>query len=323
MRWKLDAKAPIAVTPAVSADRVVIGTLGGRVLGVDLAGAVAWSFDAHDRVYGSPLIVGDAAWVGVDGGALVSLALRDGKPRARVATKGDADGAAAPLGDGVVFCATRLVVALDARGRERWSWKAKRKHFTPPAITEDGDVIVAGQDDRVTRLSGRDGTVKWRALVDADADGGPAIADDGTIYAGTDGGEVIALEPHTGNVKWRRAVGGFVRGGITVARDGAVIVGVHGPKPAIVALDAYGGEIFRVVVPGTGAKEHGVRGGPIEDAEGTLVFGGQDDRVVALDRDGHERWSVRVDGDVDGTLALSEGVVYVATYGGSLYALGD
>jgi outer membrane protein assembly factor BamB len=322
VRWTLDVGAPIALTPAVSGDRVVLGTLGGKVLGVD-AGRIAWTFDARDRVYGSPLIVGDVAWVGVDGGSLVSLGVRDGKPRARATTKGDADGAPAPLGDGVVFCAAREVIALDGRGRERWTWKGKRKHLAPPAITDDGDVIVAGQDDRVTRLDGRDGTVKWRVDVGADADGGPSIADDGTIYVGTDGGEVIALEPLRGGVKWRRDVGGFVRGGITMARDGSVIVGTHGPKPAIVALDPFGGVRFRVAVPGTGAKEQGVHGGPIEDAEGTLVFGGQDDRVVALDRDGGTRWALKVDGDVDGTIALAEGVLYVATYGGSLLALAD
>jgi outer membrane protein assembly factor BamB len=53
-----------------------------------------------------------------------------------------------------------------------------------------------------------------------------------------------------------------------------------------------------------------------------VIFGSQDDRLYALERDGRMRWSVELGGDVDSSPALAEdGTIYVGTDDRRLYAL--
>jgi outer membrane protein assembly factor BamB len=77
-------------------------------------------------------------------------------------------------------------------------------------------------------------------------------------------------------------------------------------------------------IQGTGASEFGVHGGALEDDEGTLVFGSQDDRVYAVGPDGKLRWDFLTGGDVDAPLTLlADGTLLVGSDDGSVYALRD
>lgn len=175
------------------------------------------------------------------------------------------------------------------------------------------------------------GALVFRTSLGADVDCAPSIGADGTIYVGTDAGEVVALD-RTGAVRFRARVGGYVRGGLTLTRTGAVVAGTYGPAPRVVALDAAtGAERWSFAVPGTGAAEFGVHGSPLEDAEGNLYFGAQDDVVYALDPRGRLRWTFRTGADVDAPLVLGPvpggssesgpGVLYVGSDDGLLRAV--
>ncbi len=80
---------------------------------------------------------------------------------------------------------------------------------------------------------------------------------------------------------------------------------------------------FRFSVRGTGAPEFGIHGGPVEDAEGRLFFGAQDDNVYALTQEGALVWKFKTGGDVDAPLAITPGgLLLVGSDDGKLYALG-
>ena len=71
------AKAEAFTTPAVTADRVVVGSMDGFAYCLDRAdGKVVWSFKTDDSVL-SPVIAGDKV-VAVSGGTLYLLRLKDG-----------------------------------------------------------------------------------------------------------------------------------------------------------------------------------------------------------------------------------------------------
>jgi outer membrane protein assembly factor BamB len=54
-----------------------------------------------------------------------------------------------------------------------------------------------------------------------------------------------------------------------------------------------------------------------------VVFGSQDDRLYALDSEGHHRWSLELGGDVDSSPVLAaDGTLYVGSDDGRLYAIG-
>lgn len=322
--WTFPMGAPIAAAPAVADGLVIVSSLGGKVAAVSLDGKERWSRDLEERIYGAPLVQGDVVRVGVDKGKLVTLDARTGKVKATLEVDGDADTAPAPTPDGgFVFTAGRVAYGARRDGTVRWRYKHRRKLYAAPAVGDDGVAYFGAQGGAVLAIA-PDGELRWKAALGSDADAGLSVGEDGAILAGTDGGEVVALAPQDGAIRWRAAVGGFVRGALAVARDGAVLASSYGPTPAVVALDGRSGaELWRFAVRGTGAREFGVHGAPLEDAEGTLIFGAQDDILHALTPEGLPRWKLQLGGDIDGTAVLTEEFLLVGCGDGNLYALAE
>jgi outer membrane protein assembly factor BamB len=316
--------APIAAAPAVAEGLVIVTSLGGKVAAVTLDGKERWSRELGDRIYGAPLAQGGLVRVGVDGGKLVTLDARTGQVKATLEVDGDADTAPAPTQDGgFVFAAGKIAYGARRDGTVRWRYKHRRKLYAAPAVGDDGTAYFGAQGGAVLAIA-PDGELRWKAALGSDADAGLSVRDDGTVLAGNDGGEVVALAPRDGAIRWRAALGGFVRGALAVGRDGAVLASTYGPAPAVVALDgASGSELWRFPVRGTGSREFGVHGAPLEDAEGTLIFGAQDDVLRALTPEGTERWKLQLGGDIDGTAVLTEELLLVGCGDGHLYALGE
>jgi outer membrane protein assembly factor BamB len=318
--WTFEAGAPIATAPVQLADgTIVIGTLGGKLFGVAPDGRASMTVQLHERVYGSPLLLRDAIYVGVDAKRFVSVSAK-GAVRWQLETDGDADTAPThtPYG-AIVFGSGRMVYAVRPDGTVLWRVKAGKKVYSAPAVAPDGTVYVGSQDDRLYAIS-RDGRIVWSTRLGGDVDCAPAVGDDGTVYVGVDDSAVVALDDK-GAVRWRAKVGGHVRGSLTLTRNGAVVAGVYGPAPGVVALEARSGELrWRFAIAGTGATEFGVHGSPVEDAAGRLYFGAQDDHVYALTADGQLLWKLRTGADVDAPVVLaSDGRLLAASDDGKLY----
>jgi outer membrane protein assembly factor BamB len=218
----------------------------------------------------------------------------------------------------VIFAAGKTVYAVRPRGDVAWKFHAKRKVFTAPAVADEGTVYFGSQDHRVYALH-PNGVVAWSVDLGADVDGAPAIADDGAVFVGTDGGDVVKLTPN-GQVAWRIPLGGYVRGPLSIARNGDVLAGVFGPTPRQVRIGDDGHLRGELAIQGTGARDFGILGGALEDDDGTLVFGAQDDVVYAVDVSGALRWRYTAGADVDAPLTLlSDGSVVAASDDGKVY----
>ena len=323
--WTFDAGGPIEAAPALlDDDTILVASLGGKLHALRTDGSPKFSVDLGDRVYSSPLVTENGIFVGSDAKRFFGLT-RDGRFRFRLQTQGDADTGATVTPSGtIVFAAGRMIYGIRPDGTLVFRVKTARKAFSSPAVGEDGTIYVGSQDDHVYALA-EDGSLRWRTNVGADADGGPAIADDGTVYVGTDGGEVIALDPQTGAIRWRRQVHGYVRGSFSVGRDGTIFAGTYGPMPRLVALAPEDGSIrFEFPIRGTGALEFGIHGGPVEDAQGRLYFGAQDDYLYALGPDGTLLFKFKTSGDIDASpVLLPDGTLLVGSADGKLYAIRD
>ena len=144
----------------------------------------------------------------------------------------------------------------------------------------------------------------------------------GEAVVGTDAGEVVRLS-RAGDVVWRVQVGGYVRGTLSIARNGDALAGVYGPTPRVVRIAPDGALTGSFGVQGTGARELGVHGGPLEDASGALFFGAQDDDVYALGPGDMWEWSYRTGGDVDAPVTLlSNGALVAGSDDGEVYFFG-
>ncbi len=324
--WSHDVGGPVEAQITTSPDEstLYVVTLAGSLTALAADdGTVRFSLGLGDRGYGAPCVANDGTlFVGSDAKRFFSVS-PDGRLKWYLDTDGDADTAAALASDdSIVFAAGRMLYDVTRDGQVKWRFAAKRKIFTAPAVASSGKVFFGSQDHRAYALSS-DGRLVWTTDLASDVDGAPAIADDGSVFMGTDGGEVVRLNPDDGAVAWRTAVGGYVRGTLSITRNGDVLAGVYGPMPRTVRLRASDGALLgQLSIQGTGARDFGVHGGPLEDDNGTLLFGTQDDRVYAIDASGGLLWSFTTGGDVDAPITLlSDGTVVVGSDDGFVRAL--
>lgn len=323
--WTVDLGGPIAVQPVVAKDVIVAATLSGKIVGVSLDGEVRFTLDAKERIYGSPVVLTDGrVLVGRDKGELWEIDPARGKVVGKATWKdGDCDTSPLPLpSGGHAFVVGRRGILRSKTGTLRAPIELDRKAFASPTLSDEG-IVVAAQDDHV-HLFDLAGKERWSVAVDKDADATPVVDDEGTIWAATDGGEVVGIAPG-GKVRLRVSVGGPVRGALSVARDGTVLVGVSGERAGVVGLDPRTGEQrFRIAVLQGRGREIGVVGAPLEDREGLLVFGAEDDSVRAARSSGEVVWSIPLGGDVDHAVVLvGDGALVVGAFDGKLSRVGD
>ncbi len=322
--WRAKVGGAVAAQVTTSPDErtLYVATLAGAVTALAREdGTQRWSVALGERVYSTPLVHEDGTiYVGSDAKKLVALS-PEGKTLWKLELEGEADSGAVFGRDGsIVFAAGAAVHSVRRGGDLAWRFATKGKVFTAPAITADGLVIVGSQDDRVYAIA-PNGTLAWSTALGADVDGAPAIGDDGAIFVGTDKGEIVRLGAH-GKIAWRTSVGGFVRGVLAVARNGDVLAGTYGPVPRVVRVTAEGVIRGAFAIKGTGAREFGIHGAPLEDAGGTLYFGAQDDAAYAIGADGAVRWRFATGADIDAPLTmLSDGSLVVASEDGMIAML--
>jgi outer membrane protein assembly factor BamB len=326
VRWTRDMGGPVEAQVTTSPDEqtLYVASLGGSLTALAAAdGAVRWTLLLGDRAYATPCVADDGTiYAGSDARKVVAVT-PEGKVKWSLETDGDADTGPALASDGtIVFAAGRMVYGVTPLGWVKWRFAAKRKVFAAPAVAPGGRVFVGSQDHKAYALTPEGGPL-WSVDLGADVDGSPVVADDGAVFFGTDGDEVVRLDPDDGRIAWRAKVGGYARGSLSVARNGDVLAGVYGPAPRAVRLRASDGALVgERPIQGTGAREFGVHGGALEDEAGTLLFGAQDDAVVAISAEGVDLWHFTAGADVDAPLTLlSDGGVVIASDDGKVVML--
>jgi outer membrane protein assembly factor BamB len=309
--WTRDMGGPVESQVVTSPDEqtLYVASLGGSLTAIARAdGAVKWTYALGDRAYGTPSVADDGTiYAGSDAKKVVALS-PEGKARWTLDVDDEADTGSAIAPDGtLVLAAGHRVYGISPQGWVVFRFAARRKVFTAPAVDGHGRVFFGSQDHHAYGLAPRGGLL-WSTDLGADVDGAPVVGDDGAVTFGSDGDEIVHLEAESGRVLWRAKVGGFVRGTLALARNGDILAGVYGPAPRAVRVRASDGILTGdFPVPGTGAREFGVHGGALEDDAGTLVFGAQDDTVVAIDASGRLRWRFTTGGDVDAPVTLLTG----------------
>jgi outer membrane protein assembly factor BamB len=335
--WKTDvADGAIETQPIPSLDEsaIYVATLGltgasGHLVALDRKdGAVKFRVALGARSYATPCVDANGNVYSASDAKKFFAVRPDGAIAWTLDLDDEGDTACAIASDGtIVFAAGKTLYDVRANGDVVWRFSAHGKIFTAPAIDARGRVIVGSQDHHAYAVER--GEKSWAVDLGADVDGSPAIDDDGASVVGTDAGDVVKLDEN-GGVIFSASLGGFVRGPLSIARGGDVIVGVYGPRSRVVRLDGKNGkEKASFDVAGTGALEFGVHGGPLEDAEGKLYFGAQDDRLYAFaplsrSKDGRPEpiFALQTGGDVDAPpTLLTNGALVVASDDGVVYYL--
>lgn len=322
--WTVKLGGPVEAQPIPSPDesRLYVASLDKKLHALDSKdGKEVWAFDFGERAYATPCVADDGTiYAGSDAKTLVALG-PDASVKWRLETDGEIDTGIARAPDGLVVVASgRDLLRVRRNGEVAWRFSAKNKIFTSPAVSADGSTYFGSQDHHAYGLDAR-GNKLFAVDLGADVDGSPAIGDDGSIFFGTDNGEIVKLDAH-GTIAWSTPVGGFVRGVLAIARNGDVVTGVYGPTPRQIRVAPDGRIRGSFPIQGTGAREHGVHGGALEDAAGTLYFGAQDDGLYAVAATGELLFRVSAKADVDAPVTLlSDGTLAFAADDGTVYHL--
>ncbi|MEO8699449.1 MAG: PQQ-binding-like beta-propeller repeat protein [Kofleriaceae bacterium] len=326
------------------------GTTGG-VIAIDLAtGAVRWRVATAAPVRGGPAIAGATVAIGLLDGTLLGLDAQTGTQRWRYELGAGVSAEAASVfappavdaGDILLGNQRHLAVLDAATGVTRWTADPvpTGTYSQSLAAVAIGDGIVAGVFHRELggvvawdRLTGRE---RWRFIGDhATAINAAPVIAGGVVYLVNGSTEVIALDAATGETLWLTKLDpdGFDWGMASVGAPAIAhgIVVVPTLYRDLVALDAAtGSELWRLsATPGPlrtthyrGAREAGFEASPV--ITGDVVWAADTaGQLSAVElRSGRVIWQTALGTPVLAGLAVAGDWLVVASYDGSVRALG-
>lgn len=182
--WRFDSGGELYSSPAISGDKLVIGSKSGFLYALDsVTGELLWSRDLGEYIVrATPAIDGNFVYLN-NGYQVLALALEDG---------------------------TTL-----------WDTQVAFTGSTSPTVVS-GRVIVASQGGGLYALDGANGEQIWHIQLDGLLFGSPTV-DGRRIYVANDQGKLYGVEFETGRVDWNAFVAGGVYAPV-VADDGSLVL---------------------------------------------------------------------------------------------------
>ena len=272
-------------SPAVVNGRVYFGSGDGNVYAVDAStGVLQWKFATGDVVHASPAVVGNTVYVGSWDSRFYAIDVES--------------------------------------GQQRWVFQAgedanihNQVGFQSSAAVVDGTVYVGCRDAHVYALDAATGRKRWDYPTSKSwVNGTPAVRD-GTVYVGTsDSSRFMALDAKSGRLKWNFDAKAYVFSSAALAGNLAYF-GSHNGR--LYAVDVRSGQAAWTYST-EGAKRDPFK---LVNADGSLnqesfapVFGDFQDMYVDFYR-------YISTGAIMSSPAVADGVLYVGSMDGNVYAL--
>lgn len=227
----------------------------------------------------------------------------------------DLDGEVAYVASGTQVYAVNLV-----NGTEKWRFPAESDNkitfYAPPALTDDGQLIVGGYNSLLYSLNPENGQQNW------DWDGadpsqlyvaGPLVAGE-QIYAPSSDKNMYALDMN-GSLLWTFTTEDALWG--TPAADGEVVF-LPGMDHSVYALNAQTGRLVWKTDPLGGS----VASNPTLNPDGQLYVGTFNNELLSLDSEnGQILWRMQATNWVWSGPAQDSETLYVGDLDGNFYAV--
>ena len=261
---------------------------------------IAWSLDTEEEIRSSPAIVDGVLYVGTLAGNLIAVDVESGS-----------------------------IV---------WTYAAGSPIYSSPAV-EDGIVYFLSVDGMMHAVNVSDGSSSWARSM-----GGPGpwdwsspAVDNGNVFIATSTGNVTSLNGSDGTTNWSTYIGASPNSMIAVA-NGKVYSGTHNfdnNAPTLAALNEADGSLAWIydyslshdgVTGMINCNGVAVADGDGDDALevyfGVFNWNGTGPQAICLDEaTGAEEWAVSIGGNSTSTPAIHEGVVFIGSDDGNVYAL--
>ena len=277
---------------------------------------IAWETRLEKGYFdATPIVVGDSIFIGNSEEGLLAFDLQTGKPKWRHQIANGISASAAYF-EGLVFVGdTRGTLhALNAEtGEQEWSFNARGTIDNSPNIDiETKRVIIGSQSGTLFALEAATGTLVWEYAADDMIQCFPSIIGRHCFVAGCDG-YLHVVDLDTGKRVSRISLDSPT-GSTPVLAGDLAFVGTEGNE--FLGIDWKKGEVFWRFEMSRGARA------PVAYRDGTIIFGGMDRIVYALNaRTGEERWRYVTRGRIEGGAVIVGNKVYIPSMDSSLYVL--
>lgn len=157
----------------------------------------------------APHVVGGTVYAATPSGAVSSLGLSSGAAHWRADLGKLSAGVGSDGQTTAVVNTNGVVIALDARGVEKWRAQASSSVSIPPVVG-DGVVVVRSTDYRIQAFDAASGEPRWNIQRP-----GPALAlrtsiqmiiVDNVVISGLPNGRLLVIDARTGTVRWEGSI---------------------------------------------------------------------------------------------------------------------
>lgn len=220
------------------------------------------------------------------------------------------------VADGVVYIGGgygNSVLALNAStGDKIWDITTQGWVHSSPAVA-NGIVYIGSYDDNVYALNATTGEEIWVYTTGYDVFSSPTVVD-GVVYVGSNDNNVYALDALSGVKLWNYTTEEWVSSSPAVS-GGIVYVGSYDGN--VYALNASTGtKMWNYTTGGA------ISSSPALSGNGIVYIGSGDNRTYALNaQTGQVIWTYVTGNDVWPSPAIADGIVYMASRDGKVYAI--
>jgi len=348
-KWKFKSSRPIASSPAIVDGTLYFVSSAGSLAALDAStGQPKWVYaieyekkfeakglhgypsaaqtipDAWDVYTSSPAVANGKVYFGGGDGNVYAVDAKSGILQWKFAT-GDVVHASPAVAGGTVFIGSwdGRFYAIDAEtGAQKWVFEGgqdpaihNQVGFQSSAAVVDGTVYVGCRDAHVYAFDAATGRNKWDYPTSKSwVNGTPAVRD-GVVYVGTsDSSRFMALDAKTGRLRWNFDAKAYIFSSAALAGELAYFGSHNGKLYAVNTKTGALGWLFQTEA----SKQDPMK---VLNADGSLnqdsfapVFGDFQDMYI----DYYRFISI---GALMSSPAVDQGVVYIGSMDGNLYAL--
>lgn len=338
--WSFDTGSPIESSPVVVGNRVYIGSENGKVYSLDAStGAEIWNFTTNNEVDSTPTVVDGVVYVGSADRKLYALDANTGSELWNYPFPSFfAQIVSSPaLAHDKIFFGTSddNLYAINATTHElEWTFPTDDDIQSSPAV-DWPFVYVGSLDGKVYCIWGNNGTEIWNFSSNITKSqrgiySSPMIHN-GRLYIGSEDHNLYCLNATTGMLIWNFSAPHYIYSSPT-AHSGKIFIHTLGnPNGSLYALPEEDpnddGIINNSEVIWSFETGDWDGGSSPAVANGKVVVGSRWEtsfgRLYCLNEStGQEIWNLTTGGAIVSSPTITNGVAYIGSHDGSLYAVG-
>lgn len=324
IKWQFAADDWVFGAPAILGGRAYFTSYDGNVYAVDSkTGVEVWRFETGGTIIAAAAVADNIVYVGNMLGTVFALDSATGEERWRVDIGSGFSGSPA-VSDGTVYFASEnaTLVALDAKtGEEKWRFEKPDLAMPFSPAVADGVIYIPVSNGALYAIDAVTGKELWSFIPTTETNiyipTADAVVKNGLVFFMTNDlnltGVLYAIDINTHEMRWRIQTTTENYSPPAISDDGIAIWG--GLDGALHAASVETGDII------WNFQTDDIIFSATAIAGDTVYFGANDKNLYALDyKTGRQRWQFRAESAVSSP-AIQDGVVYVGTEDGTVFAL--